>query len=45
MTVVERTIDAFLSNEDSPTIGNPIHSTEVAQQFGFRGALVGGVTV
>lgn len=45
MAVVEQTIDAFLSNEDSPTIGNPIHSTEVAQQFGFRGALVGGVTV
>lgn len=45
MAVVEKSVEAFLSNEDSPTIGNPIHSTEVAQQFGFRGALVGGVTV
>lgn len=45
MATVEQSIDAFLSNEDSPTISNPIHSTEIAQQFGFRGALVGGVTV
>ncbi len=45
MALVEQTVEAFLSNDDSPTISNPIHSTEVAQQFGFRGALVGGVTV
>ncbi len=44
-TVGERTITAFLDGEDSPTISNPIHSTEVASQYGFRGALVGGVTV
>ncbi|MGE0601074.1 MAG: GNAT family N-acetyltransferase [Dehalococcoidia bacterium] len=44
-TVAERTIVAFLDGEDSPTISNPIHSTEVAAQYGFRGALVGGVTV
>ena len=41
----ERQIVAFLDGEDSPTISNPIHSTEVAAQYGFRGALVGGVTV
>jgi hypothetical protein len=45
MAAVEQTIEAFLPNEDSPDIGNPIHSTEVAQSFGFKGALVGGVTV
>ncbi|MEO8539652.1 MAG: GNAT family N-acetyltransferase [bacterium] len=44
-TVSERTITAFLDGEDSPTISNPIHSTEIAAQYGFRGALVGGVTV
>jgi len=42
---VERTIDAFLDNEDSGDIVNPIHSTGFAQRHGFRGALVGGVTV
>ncbi|MFN8616883.1 MAG: GNAT family N-acetyltransferase [Dehalococcoidia bacterium] len=44
-TAAERQIVAFLDGEDSPTISNPIHSTEVAAQYGFRGALVGGVTV
>ncbi len=44
-TVGERRITAFLDGEDSPTISNPIHSTEVAAKYGFRGALVGGVTV
>ncbi|HMO53609.1 MAG TPA: MaoC/PaaZ C-terminal domain-containing protein [Tepidiformaceae bacterium] len=41
----ERTLTAFLDGEDSPDISNPIHSTEVAAQYGYRGALVGGVTV
>lgn len=41
----ERTLTAFLDGEDSPTISNPIHSTAVAAEYGFRGALVGGVTV
>ena len=45
MPAVERSIDAFLSNDDSPDIGNPIHSTEIAKKYGFKGALVGGVTV
>ncbi len=40
----ERHITAFLDGEDSPDVLNPIHSTEVATQYGFRGALVGGVT-
>lgn len=44
-TVAERKLTAFLDGEDSPTISNPIHSTEVAAQYGYRGALVGGVTV
>ncbi len=44
-TVAERRLTAFLDGEDSPTISNPIHSTEVAAQYGYRGALVGGVTV
>ena len=41
----ERNLTAFLDGEDSPDISNPIHSTEVAAQYGYRGALVGGVTV
>jgi ribosomal protein S18 acetylase RimI-like enzyme/acyl dehydratase len=43
--VAERKITAFLDGEDSPNISNPIHSTEVASQYGFDAALVGGVTV
>ena len=42
---IEQTIEAYLSNEDSAEISNPIHSTEVAARYGFSGALVGGVTV
>ena len=42
---IEHRVEAYLSNEDSPTISNPIHSTEIARQFGFERALVGGVTV
>ena len=42
---IEHRVDAYLSNEDSPDISNPIHSTEVAARYGFSGALVGGVTV
>lgn len=40
-----RTVTAFLDGEDSPNILNPIHSTDVARAYGFKGALVGGVTV
>lgn len=45
MYVIERTATAYLSNEDSPDIRNPIHSTEVARKYGFQGPLVGGITV
>jgi acyl dehydratase len=43
--LVERSMVAFLDNEDSDTISNPIHSTAVAKRFGFDGPLVGGVTL
>ena len=44
-SVVTDSVRAFLDNDDSPDIRNPIHSTAVAQEYGFRGALIGGVTV
>ena len=44
-TIIENAIVAYLDNEDSPDISNPIHSTEVAKAYGFTGPLVGGVTV
>ena len=42
---IQDEIEAYLPHEDSPTITNPIHSTEVARKYGFERALVGGVTV
>ena len=44
-TSIETTVVAYLDNDDSPDITNPIHSTEVAKSYGFDGPLVGGVTV
>ncbi|SVB22129.1 uncharacterized protein METZ01_LOCUS174983 [marine metagenome] len=44
-TTIENTVVAYLDNDDSPDITNPIHSTEVAKSYGFDGPLVGGVTV
>ena len=44
-TTIENTVVAYLDNDDSPDITNPIHSTEVARSYGFAGPLVGGVTV
>ena len=44
-TTIENTVSAYLDNDDSPDISNPIHSTEVAKSYGFAGPLVGGVTV
>ena len=44
-TKIENTVVAYLDNDDSPDITNPIHSTEVAKAYGFDGPLVGGVTV
>ena len=43
--VIENSVMAYLDNEDSADISNPIHSTEVAKSYGFAGPLVGGVTV
>lgn len=45
LQLAQRPLTAFLDGEDSPDIPNPIHSTAVAAQYGFRAALVGGVTV
>jgi acyl dehydratase len=45
LQTAELPLTAFLDGEDSPDILNPIHSTAVAAQYGFRAALVGGVTV
>lgn len=42
---VERHFDAFLDGPDRPDISNPIHSSAVANAYGFKGPLVGGVTV
>lgn len=39
------TLRAHMPEADEPNPGNPIHSTASAQDYGFRGALVGGVTV
>jgi acyl dehydratase len=41
----ELSVEAFLDNEDSDDIRNPIHASGYARLYGFRGALVGGVTV
>lgn len=41
----ELKLTAFLGNEDNPNIRNAIHSTEGAKEYGYQGALVGGVTV
>ena len=42
---IETRITAFLDGEDSLAISNIIHSTDGAQEYGYDGALVGGVTV
>jgi hypothetical protein len=41
----EHVVTAFLDGPDSPDISNPIHSTAGATAYGYRAALVGGVTV
>ncbi|MCZ2108222.1 MAG: GNAT family N-acetyltransferase [Dehalococcoidia bacterium] len=43
--IAERRMTAYLDGPDEPDIPNPIHSTEVATEYGFKAALVGGVTV
>ena len=44
-SIIENSVVAYLGDEDSPDITNPIHSTEFAKVYGFTGPLVGGVTV
>ena len=44
-SIIKNSVVAYLDNEDSPDISNPIHSTEFAKVYGFSGPLVGGVTV
>lgn len=43
--LAERHMTAYLDGPDRPDISNPIHSTEIATEYGFKAALVGGVTV
>jgi hypothetical protein len=38
-------LTAFLAGPDRPDIRNAIHSTQGAREYGYRAALVGGVTV
>ena len=45
MPTAELKVTAFLANVDSPDIRNPIHSTQGASEYGYKAALVGGVTV
>ena len=42
---VSNVVTAYLDNDDSPDIENPIHSTEIARAYGYEGPLIGGVTV
>ncbi len=42
---IENKVEAYLDTDDSPDISNPIHSTEIANAYGFEGPLVGGTTV
>ena len=41
----ELVVEAFLTNEDSIDIRNPIHSTDFANQYNFDGPLIAGVHV
>jgi acyl dehydratase len=41
----ENVVTAFLDGPDNPNIPNAIHSTEGAKDYGYKAALVGGVTV
>jgi hypothetical protein len=45
VSLVTDSVRAFLDNDDSSDIRNPIHSTAVAREYGFDGAIIGGVTV
>ena len=41
----ERRITAFMEDPDAARPGNPIHSTSGGTEYGYAGALVGGVTI
>tara|TARA_B100000029_G_scaffold508367_1_gene595074 strand:+ start:14409 stop:15242 length:834 start_codon:yes stop_codon:yes gene_type:complete len=41
----ELVVEAFLTNEDSVDIRNPIHSTDFANKYNFDGPLIAGVHV
>ena len=41
----ENVVTAFLDGPDDPNMSNAIHSTQGAKDYGYRAALVGGVTV
>lgn len=43
--LAEDALTAVMDDADAPKPDNPIHSTGGARDFGFRAALVGGVTV
>ena len=43
--IIENSVVAYLGNEDTLDISNPIHSTGAAKAYGFSGPLVAGVTV
>jgi len=42
---VEKRFTAWMENPNDPTIRNAIHAADGARQYGYRAALVGGVTV
>lgn len=42
---VEHRITALMTDPDLFRPGNPIHSTDAAREYGYEGALVGGVTI
>jgi acyl dehydratase len=41
----ERRITAFMEDPDNMNIGNVIHANQGAREYGYKAALVGGVTV
>ncbi len=42
---IVNTFTAWMENDNDPTINNKIHAADGAKEYGFRSALVGGVTV
>lgn len=44
-TPIENRFTAWMENPNDPTLPNQIHAADGARQYGFRAALVGGVTI